>query len=145
TSQWIESLRQLERLGAAHVIPGAGSWGGPQLLTRLERFLTEVRRQVSYVIAQGRGAEALANDVRIPDSLLVWMPYDRPIAEDSEHVYRELTVPAAPFHGRLPPKSDSRPHALVLIGDQPHEPGHIEDGLRPVFEATGVAAHFTVD
>ena len=37
------------------------------------------------------------------------------------------------------------PHALVLIGDQPHEPGHIEEGLRPVFEATGVVPHFTVD
>jgi type 1 glutamine amidotransferase len=33
----------------------------------------------------------------------------------------------------------------VLIGDQPHEPGHIEEGLRPVFEAAGVVPHFTVD
>jgi type 1 glutamine amidotransferase len=32
----------------------------------------------------------------------------------------------------------------VLIGDQPHEPGHLEEGLRPVFEATGVVPHFTV-
>ena len=30
-------------------------------------------------------------------------------------------------------------------GDQPHEPGHIEDGLRPVFEATGVVPHFAMD
>ena len=45
----------------------------------------------------------------------------------------------------MPTTADSRPHALVLIGDQPHEPGHIEEGLRPVFEATGVVPHFTVD
>jgi hypothetical protein len=32
----------------------------------------------------------------------------------------------------------------VLIGDQPHEPGHIEEGLRPVFEATGLVPHFAV-
>ena len=56
-----------------------------------------------------------------------------------------MTVPSAPFDGREPSGSDSRPHALVLIGDGPHEPGHLEEGLRPVFEATGVVAHFTVD
>src|SRR5262249_10698057 len=76
---------------------------------------------------------------------LVWMPYDTPTAEDIEHVYRELTVPSAPFHGRVPAASESRPHALVLIGDLPHEPGHLEEGLQPVFEATGVVPHFTVD
>ena len=54
-------------------------------------------------------------------------------------------MPIAPFHGRDPTAADPRPHALVLIGDQPHEPGHIEEGLRPVFEATGVVPHFTVD
>jgi type 1 glutamine amidotransferase len=54
-------------------------------------------------------------------------------------------VPVAPFHGHEPAATDRRPHALVLIGDQPHEPGHIEDGLRPVFEATGVVPHFTAD
>ena len=73
------------------------------------------------------------------------MPYDNPIAEDIESVYRELTVPIAPFHGRVPNTSEPRPHALILIGDQPHEPGHLEEGLRPVFEATGVVPHFTVD
>ena len=34
---------------------------------------------------------------------------------------------------------------LILIGDQPHEPGHIEEGLRPAFDATGVIPHFAVD
>ena len=32
-----------------------------------------------------------------------------------------------------------------MIGDRPHEPEHIESGLRPVFEATGVIPHFLFD
>jgi type 1 glutamine amidotransferase len=64
---------------------------------------------------------------------------------DLDHIHRELTVPVAPFGGRAPAASDPRPHALVLIGDQPHEPGHIEEGLQPAFEATGIVPHFTVD
>jgi len=142
---WLAVLRQLEKLEPAHVIPGRGSWGGPAVLSRQRRFLAELRRQVGYVIAQGRTREALRSEVRISDEYLLWMPYDRPMAEDLEHVYRELTVPSAPFNGHPPAKSDHRPHALVLIGDQPHEPGHIEEGLRPVFEATGVVPHFTLD
>src|SRR5207237_4533657 len=97
------------------------------------------------VIAQGRTPESLADEVRLPASCLVWRPYDTPTAADLGHVYAELAVPAAPFNGRPPAPSDYRPHALVLIGDQPHEPGHLEAGLRPVFEAAGVASHFTVD
>jgi type 1 glutamine amidotransferase len=145
TERWVEALRQLEALASAHVVPGSGSWGGPEVLARQRRFLAELRRQVGYHIAQGRPLATLGDQVRLPAECFAWMPYDTPIAEDLEHVYRELTVPVAPFHGREPSATDVRPHALVLIGDQPHEPGHIEDGLRPVFEATGVVPHFTVD
>jgi type 1 glutamine amidotransferase len=145
TALWVTSLRRLEALAPAHVVPGSGSWGGPELLARQRRFLAELRRQVGYHVAQGRPAADLRDQVRLPADGLVWMPYDTPTAEDIGHVYRELTVPLAPFRGRTPAASDPRPHALVLTGDQPHEPGHLEEGLRPVFEATGVVPHFTVD
>jgi len=145
TAQWVATLRQLEALGPAQVVPGFGAWGGPELLARQRRFLAELRRQVGYHIAQGRPRAGMDEQVRLPADCLVWMPYDNPTAEDLDHVYRELTVPFAPFLGRVPALSDPRPHALVLIGDQPHEPGHLEDGLRPVFEATSVVPHFTVD
>jgi hypothetical protein len=145
TALWMETLRRLERLQATHVVPGFGSWGGAGLLERERQFLEEVRRQVGYFVAQGRPHAAISSEIRVPDGLLQWMPYDYPVAEDVEHVYGELTVPAAPFNGRVPRKSDRRPHALVLIGDLPHEPGHIEQGLRPVFGATGVVPHFAVD
>ena len=107
--------------------------------------MTELRQQVGYHICQGRPHEALRDQIRLPADCFAWTPYGNPTADDIEHVYRELTVPVAPFHGHVPAASDSRPHALVLIGDQPHEPGHIEAGLQPVFDATGVIPHFTVD
>jgi type 1 glutamine amidotransferase len=104
-----------------------------------------MRQQVGYAVAMGRAESVLKEQVRIPAIDLVWMPYDTPTADDLSHVYHELTVPAAPYHGRVPDPSDSQPHALVLIGDQPHEPGHIVEGLSPVFEAAGVVPHFSVD
>jgi type 1 glutamine amidotransferase len=145
TELWLRALEQLEGLGARQVIPGRGTWGGPETLIRQQRFLAELRQQVGYVIAQGRTPESLADEVRIPNDCLVWRPYDLPTREDLEHVYQELTVPLAPFHGHPPQRADDRPHALVLIGDQPHEPGTLEAGLRPVLEAARVVPHFAVD
>jgi type 1 glutamine amidotransferase len=145
TESWIAGLRRLESLDAARVVPGIGTWGGPELLDRQRRFLTELRRQVGYHIAQGRPQKELRERVNLPKDCLVWTPYGNPTPDDIEHVYAELTVPIAPFHGHVPDSSDSRPHALVLIGDQPHEPGHLEEGLRPVFESADVVPHFTVD
>ncbi len=145
TAAWLAALEQLERLNPAHVVPGFGSWGGPERLTRQRRFLAELRRQVGYLIACGRPPAVVRDEVRIPADFLAWMPYDTATAEDLAHVWRERTVPAAPFNGRPPHKDDPRPHALVLIGDEPHEPGHIEEGLRPAFAAAGVVPHFTVD
>jgi type 1 glutamine amidotransferase len=145
TAQWLAVLRALETKDFVRVVPAAGSWGGPELLARQRRFLAELRRQVGYHVAQGRPLTTLRDAVRMPASELVWMPYDTPTDEDLESVYRELTVPMAPFGGEVPVARDSSPHALVLIGDQPHEPGHIEDGLRPVFNATGIVPHVTVD
>lgn len=145
TALWLESLRKLEKLDAAHVVPGFGSWSGPEVLTRQRQFLTELRRQVGYYIARGRPAAGLHDEIRALDRLRAWMPYDYPTAEDFDHLYLEMTVPHAPFNGREPNRSDPKPHALVLIGDEPHEPGHIEAGLRPAFEAAGIVPHFTVD
>jgi type 1 glutamine amidotransferase len=56
-----------------------------------------------------------------------------------------LTVPNAPFAGREPRPDDGQAHALVLIGDGPHEPAHLEQGLAPAFASAGIVPHFTVD
>ncbi|HVU88797.1 MAG TPA: ThuA domain-containing protein, partial [Pirellulales bacterium] len=145
TNAWREALEEVAAMKAARVVPGFGSWDGAELIDRQQRFLNELRRQVGYFIAQGQPRADLQRVVRLVPDYLVWMPYDTPVAEDVEHVYDELTVPYAPFNGKPPQPNDERPHALVLIGDQPHEPGHIEAGLRPIFAATHVVPHFAVD
>jgi type 1 glutamine amidotransferase len=145
TEIWVSMLEELEALRPDHVVPAHGSWGGPQIVTREKRFLNEIRQQVAYVVAQGRPESALMTEVRIPAIDLVWMPYDTPTQADLEYVYHELTVPIAPFHGHPHEAADGRPHALVLLGDQPHEPAHLVKGLKPAFEATGVIPHFAVD
>ncbi len=145
TRRWVARLKQLEALRPTAVVPGRGSWGGPGIVIRQRRFLAELRRQVAYAVAQGRPESSLKDEIRISADFLVWMPYDTPTAEDCEHVYRELTVPVAPYDGHPPRADDSQTHALVLIGDQPHEPGHIVEGLGPVFAETNVVPHFTVD
>lgn len=145
TAAWRARLAELAKLKPAHIVPGFGSWGHDVAITRQDRFLAELRRQVGYFIAQGRPHEDLLGAVHLAPDFLVWMPYDTPLAEDIEHVYQELTVPRAPFGSAPPQPDDKRAHALVLIGDQPHEPGHVEEGLRPVFAATGVVPHYAVD
>jgi type 1 glutamine amidotransferase len=145
TEAWIDALRRLRSLPSKTVVPGFGTTGGPEILDRLARFLREIRRQVAYRVCQGRPLEAIATEVRIEPEWLVWMPYDTPTKPDIEHLYNELTVPRAPFGDRPFAPDDRRPRALVLIGDRPHEPGHLEDGLRPAFEQAGIDARFVFD
>lgn len=137
TEAWIGKLASLEKLHAATVVPGFGSWGGPPILERQRRFLTELRRQVAYGITMGRPLEAIAREILLPASYYAWMPYDTPAPEDIRHVYGELTAPVT--------AGGPGPHALVLVGDRYHEPEHLIAGLRPALAATGVTAHFTVD
>jgi len=145
TAAWTAALRDLEKKKFTVVIPGHGSVSDSSAVSRQRRMLAELRRQVGYVIARGMPREKLTDEVRISSEFLVWMNGDTPAKEDVEWVWSELTAPHAPFNGKPVSRSDAAPHALVLIGDSPHEPGHLEEGLRPVFEAAGVIAHFTVD
>ena len=79
TGRWADALRRLEKLDLAHVVPGIGTWGGPELLARQRRFLTELRRQVGYQIAQGRPHAGLTERICLPADCLVWTPYGNPI------------------------------------------------------------------
>lgn len=144
-SGWITALTRLQTLSVDRVVPGFGSWSNPFILERQRLLFTELRRQVAYNVAMGIPLGKIQKEILIPAQFFAWMPYDTPTLEDIQWVHRELTVPQAPYHGQPPSRNDSRPHALVLIGDRPHEPEHIESGLRPVFEATGVIPHFLFD
>ena len=145
TADWLQELVNLQALNPKYIVPGSGSWGGPQIVDRQRRFLGELRQQVAHGISMGQSPERIAANVRLPQSFFVWMPYDLPTRDDVEHIYRELSAPYAPFDGQIPDRKDAQPHAFVLIGDRVHEPEHLEEGLEPVFTATKVVPHFTVD
>ncbi len=142
---WIAALTALQKHSIDRVVPGFGSWGKPSILERQRLLFAELRRQVAHNVAMGIPLGKFEKAILIPAQFFDWMPYDTPTVEDIRWVHRELTVPQAPYYGQPPSKSDSQPHALVLISDGPHEPEHIELGLRPVFEATGVIPHFLFD
>ena len=145
TLAWMDTLRKLKQLGAKRVIPGYGSWEGQDPLGRQMRYLAELRRQVAFGICLGLPLEEIQKGILLPASFYAWPPYGEPAAEDIEHLFREQTVPAAPFGRQGLPGQGDGPQALVLIGDRYHEPEHIRLGLMPVFEATGVTPHFAVD
>jgi len=145
TLAWMATLRRLKQLGAKQVVPGYGSWEGKDLLGRQIRYLAELRRQVAYGICLGLPLQEVRKGILLPASYYPWAPYGEPADEDIEHLFREQTVPVAPFGRPGSPGRGEGPQALVLIGDRYHEPEHIREGLKPVFEATGVIPHFAVD
>ena len=145
SAAWLTHLEQLAKLPIKTVIPGHGSWGGPALIERQHRFVSELRRQVAYAIAMERPLASIQHELLLPATYYTWMPYDTPAPEDVAAIHGELTVPRAPFNSAKT-LNPSRKHALVLIGDQYHEPEHLEAGLRPAFAAVaGLEPHFTVD
>lgn len=144
TSAWLGQLDRWGSLPITRVVPGRGSWGGVELIGRMRRFVSELRRQVGYGIAMERPLASIQREFLLPAAYYTWMPYDLPAPEDIAAVHRELTHPIAPF-GPSPRFDASKKQALVLIGDRFHEPEHLEAGLRPAFNAAGIQAHFTVD
>ncbi len=145
STRWVDAIRRLEELQPESVVPAFGSWGDGHVLARMRWYLVELRRQVAYGLAMGWQAERIFPTVRFPTEYSVWIPYDSTREEDVKHVYREMTVPTAPFNGQALRRDDASPQALVLISDRYHEPEHIEIALRKVFEATAVTPHFTFD
>jgi type 1 glutamine amidotransferase/glyoxylase-like metal-dependent hydrolase (beta-lactamase superfamily II) len=145
TADWILGLREIGKIPARHVVPGYGAVGDRAILERQERYLRELRRQVGHLAAQGKSLNDVAATVQIAPEFLVWMPYDQPTRPEMEHVYGELTVPKAPFAVRPFASADSRPKALALVGDRPHDPAHIEESLARAFESAGIDARIAVD
>ena len=57
---WIETLSQLEELGAATVVPGHGEVAGPELIAQQRDYLIEVRDEVAAAVRRGEDADAVA-------------------------------------------------------------------------------------
>ena len=82
TAAWVAALRRLEVLGAKHVVPGFGSWGGPEQIVRQRRFSRGAATSSRLPDFSGPAPPDLLEQIRIPSDDLVWMPYDNPAAED---------------------------------------------------------------
>jgi hypothetical protein len=138
----------MEREVPPKVVPGFGTPGGQGLVSRQLRYVVELRRQVCYLVAQMKPVDFVADEILrlgMPGPLLNWKPYDNPKKEDVEHLYKELTLPTAPFGVRPFSDNDKRPKALCVIGDRVHYPTHIEEGLTRAFDSAGVDARIAFD
>src|SRR5205823_4118725 len=62
---WIDTLETLQKLPVRTVVPGFGTVGGPQILDRQKRFLTELRRQIATMIVSGHALEEAKTEVRM--------------------------------------------------------------------------------
>ena len=129
SAAWLAHLDKISQLPVKIVVPGRGSWGSPALIERQRRFVSELRRQVSYAIAMERPLESIQREILLPANYYVWMPYDLPTRDDIAALHREFTVPNAPFNGAAAHLDPARKHALVLIGDRYHEPEHFIAGF----------------
>ena len=147
TATWVATLRRLEALAPAQRRARLWLVGRPRAAQPASAgsWPSSAGRSATTSARAGR-TPTLGDQVALPADCFAWMPYGTP--DRRRHRAR---LPRADRPDRPVPRPRAgrdripRPHALVLIGDQPHEPGHIEEGLRPVFEATGVVPHFTVD
>lgn len=145
TALWLKDLAQLRALQPDRVVPGRGYVAGPEALERMSNFLTNLRQQVGHKVARGEPIERILAEVRLPTMFSASMPYDFPAEEDIRHLHSELTVPNAPFYGRPFDPADKRPRALVIYGDQVHDPLHLGPALERMLETAGIDARFSVD
>ena len=145
TDRWLKDLETLSALDADIVVPGRGYVSDGTAITRLNGFLTFLRARVSHKVARGESLERIQKEVKLPTEFSATMPYDYPTADDFKHIHEEVTVPNAPFYGVPFDKADKRPKAIVITGDQVHDPLHLVPGLQKAMEAAGIDARFSVD
>ncbi len=66
TKSWIDVLGHLQTLGAKIVVPGHGAVGGPEMLVERRSYLTELRREVARLLAEGNRGDAIRRAVVLP-------------------------------------------------------------------------------
>jgi len=135
---WIDTLKFLDQLEVKIVCVGHGPVAGREVLGNLANYLTNLRDEVGYQVAQGRTFETTLQQVKVP-ARKEWLVDDNAFNDHVKSVYTQLTA-------ELPElKPGLMPHALVLIGDHYHPPAYIPPSLEPVFQKIGMPARFIYD
>jgi glyoxylase-like metal-dependent hydrolase (beta-lactamase superfamily II)/type 1 glutamine amidotransferase len=135
---WIDTLKFLDKLEVKTVCVGHGPVAGHEVLGNLANYLTNLRDEVGYQVAQGRTFEMTLQQVKAP-ARKEWLVDDNAFSDHVKAVYIQLTA-------ELPElKPGLMPHALVLIGDHYHPPAYIPPSLEPVFQKIGMPAQFIYD
>lgn len=81
-ARWIEVLKEIEGLGAQHVVPGHGAVGGVEIVAAVRGYLELVQREVGALARDGLDVETV--DARLMPALrahhaiwdnAVWIPF----------------------------------------------------------------------
>lgn len=104
---WPTVLREAQKLGVEHVLPGHGPSGGEEILEGQLQFLIALRQGVLNAVTQGKkmqdivrmdGTKAVWTSIQLPDSVKNWVgPY---LPFQVKNAYEEITQHKP--HGDLP-------------------------------------------
>ncbi len=91
TASWIAALGSMQELDPKHLCPGHGEKGGPEVLVNQKRYFTELRGEVTKLVAAGKSLDEIKMSIEVP-FYKEWTGQEaRSRTENIEHVYKELT------------------------------------------------------
>jgi len=135
---WIDTLKNLEKLGIKTVCTGHGPMAGHEVLGKLAKYFTDLRDEVGYLISQGRTLQTTLDQIEVP-AREVWLVDDSAFSDHVKAVYAQLTAELPVLQPGL------MPNALVLIGDNYHPPAYIRPSLEIILQKIGMPARFIYD
>lgn len=92
TASWVATLGSMQELGVKHLCPGHGEKGGPEILDSQRRYFTELRSEVSQLVAAKKSLDEIKLEVKVP-FYKEWTGLEASTrTENIEHVYKELTA-----------------------------------------------------
>ena len=95
---WPNVVRAAAKLEPAHVLPGHGGAGGPEVLAGQEQFFVELNKAVKAAVAQNKKLEDIS--IQLPDSVKNWVGPS--LKNQVKDAYEEMT--------------QGKPHGEILGG-----------------------------
>jgi glyoxylase-like metal-dependent hydrolase (beta-lactamase superfamily II) len=86
---WPTVLHTVGKLKIKFILPGHGMFGGRELLTGQEEFLTELHKGVEDGIAQGKTVEQIQASLQLPPAVDAWVG-DASLKRQVQDTYREI-------------------------------------------------------